>query len=490
MKRKLLTVMALLFGVSLTMTLSSCGPTDEPGPVPEPTTYTVSYFYGTNVIHTEEVEEGEKAPEWDPTSTVTDKTFLGWFGEPTLTHPYDFSSPVTQDLSIFGSFVTYEEDTREWAVAGSGLTSLLKSSNWGKVFNKEHYMTKQNIANSNVYVMELNLFAGDQFQFTNPILDEGTGTYSWGHQRGGGYLVEPTRDGKEYFTVGGGLGADNYTSNITAKVDGRYKFTLTTYPAGDFQKDDLPEAYNNRNYYDTLEWERIGDSTEVAAETKTTFFMKGAQITNWANLVNDHTKMVETDGIHTLSNVYLKVEDEFMFASQVTDLGTGAVSEGNEFIRGSNLTEASKELVSGEGNMKVNETGYYTFTYDSKAKTLDVKKVTDYVPTEASYYLDGNFGGRNWGIDESLKLTVSNDDPETYVLANPIIVSEANQELGIQFYNKDLASPYVDFFASAYVAVANEAYDLSKTNIVFKTPGQYNVSINTYSHIVTITPIV
>ena len=481
MKRKLFTFVPLLCGVALAISLASCDPTD--------TTHTVSYLDGETVVHTEKVEDGKTAPNWDPSDTITDKTFLGWYGEPTLTHEYDFTLPVTDDLSIFGSFISYQDDTREWAVAGSGGTALLRQSNWGKVFTEDHYMVDESTASENIFTLEMNLFVGDQFQFTVPVYDEETETYSWGHQRGGGYLVEPTRDGTEYFLVGGGLGNDNYTSNITAQVEGRYRFTLTTYPAGDFQKDDMPEAYNNRNYYDTLEWERVGDSTEVAAETTTTFFMKGAMITSWANLLNDHTKMVETDGVHTLNNVYIKAEDEFMFASIVTETATGETSEGNEFIRGSNLSETSKTLVSGEANMKVNEDGYYNFVYDAETKVLDVTKAEDYVPTSADYYVDGNFGGRSWGIDESLKLTASADDPEVLTLAEPITVSAADEQLGIQYYNASLASPYVDFFGSAYVAVADEAYDLSATNITFVTPGQYNISINTYSHIITITAV-
>lgn len=495
MKLKLFAFLPLVCVVALTMGLTSCDDpsatstttttTSDPGPSVE--SHTVTYYDGEEVLHTETVSDGDVAPEWDPTTTVTDKEFFGWFGEPTLTHEYDFTLPVTDDLSIFGSFVGYQDDTRHWALAGSGGTELLRLSNWGKVFTDDHYMVDESTSDANIFTIEINLFVGDQFQFTNPVYDEETESYSWGHQRGGGYLVEPTRDEVEYFSVGGGLGSDNYTANITALVEGRYKFTLTTYPAGDFQKDDSPETYDNRNYYDTLEWVRVGDSTEEQAETVTQFYLKGEFITSWADLQNDHTLMVDTDGIHTLNNVYLKASDQFMFASIVVESGTGAVSEGNEYIRGSNLTEASKALVTGESNMKVNADGYYNFSYDYEAKTLEVTKNDTYVPTVASYYADGDFGGRSWGIDESLKLVQSTEDEEVYTLANPITVTEKGQQLGIQYYNAELSSPYVDFFASSYVAVESDAYDLSATNISFNTVGSYNISFNTYSHIITIT---
>lgn len=490
MKKRLFSIFPLFCGLALVFGMSACGNTEgessSDSTTSDPIMHSVSYFDGNTAIHTESVQDGGTAPEWDPSSTVTDKEFFGWFGEPTLTHEYDFTTLVTDDLSIFGSFVGYEEDTREWALAGSGGTELLRQSNWGKVFTKDHYMVKQSTDTANIYTIEINLFVNDQFQFTDAILDKDTGSYSWGNQRGGGYLVEPKRDNVEYFSVGGGLGSDNYTSNITALVEGRYKFTLTTYPAGDFQKDDAPEAYNNRSYYDTLEWERVGESTEVQATTKTQFFIKGAQITDWANLYNDHTLMVEEDGIHTLNNVYLTTDDEFMFASIVTTVETNEVSEGNEYIKVSNLTETSKELVGGTSNMKVLEDGYYNFAYDYKAKTLTVVKNNEYTPTIASYYVDGNFGGRNWGIDETLKMVQNSTDPYVYELSAPITVSASGEQLGIQYYNAELSSPYVDFFGAKYVAVANEAYDLSSSNISFKTAGKYQISINTYSHIITI----
>lgn len=484
MKKRYL--LPLLCCSSMAFVLASCGEESSIStPVEEK--FTISYHDGSEVIHIEEVKSGEKAIDWNPAETVKDKDFLGWYAEPTLKHEYDFDTAVTQDTHIFGAFVSYEKDERNWALAGSGLTSLLKESNWGKNYTEAHYMKNESIAKKNIYTMEMNLFVNDQFQFTDPVFNEENKTYSWGHQRGGAYLVNPTKDGKEYFKVGGGLGADNYTSNITAMVEGRYKFTLTTYPAGDFQKDDSPEVYNNRNYFDTLEWERVGDSTEVMAETQTMFFMKGAQITSWADLRNDHTLMVEESGIHTLQNVYLKSADEFMFASVIKTVETGEIAEGNEYIRATNLTEAGKTLVEGAANMKVKEDGYYTFTYDAEKKTLDVAKVTDYTPAVADYYVDGNFNGRNWGIDPNFKLVKDEANPEVYKLAAPITISAANQEIGIQYYNAELANKYVDYFGSDYVAVADDAYSLTKRNIVFNTVGDYNISLNTYSHIITIT---
>lgn len=81
----------------------------------------VKYMDGDKVLHTVEVEDGETAPNWDPTETVTDKTFHGWYIEPILAHEWDFDTPITADTNIYGKFTTFTEDTRTWVIAGKRL---------------------------------------------------------------------------------------------------------------------------------------------------------------------------------------------------------------------------------------------------------------------------------------------------------------------------------------------------------------------------------
>lgn len=464
---------------------ASCDGGPQPSSEPEQLMHTVCFKDGETTLHEVEVQNGSKVDAWDPSSVVTDKTFLGWYGEPTLTHEFDFNTVITADTSIFGSFVRYQKDTRHWGIAGSGTSSLLKTSNWGKVFTDDHYMTDVSTATENIFEMTVNLFSGDQFQFTDPQIDGDS--ISWGHQRGGAYLVDPG----ETFSVGGGLGADNYTSNITANQDGKYKFTLKTYPAGDFYKDNTTNLYDNRNYYDTLEWERLGDSDEEKAAVETTLFIKGADITGWGNYINDSTTMKEvSEGVVSLSNIYLKASDEFMFASQNKDVATGEVSEGNLYLRGTNLDEASRELVEGEGNMKVKADGYYTFTYTFETEVLNVVKVEDYTPKAGDYYFDGSFEGCGWkgaGSDE-WKLVQDTENPDIYTLANPVTLA-VDDEIGVQFYDKATSS-YNGFY-SAKNMVANANFDLTiKNNAVCLVAGTYTVSFNAYRHLLTLTPVI
>lgn len=446
----------------------------------------VTYKNGDAVLKEEEIESGTKITEWNPSGTVSDE-FFGWFGEPTLTHKFDFSQAITENTTIFGSFVGYQKDTRKWGIAGSGTSSILKSSNWGKVFNDEHYMTNASTDTKNIYKMTVNLFAGDQFQFTDPQIGESS--ISWGHQRGAAYLKDPIKDEVEYFTIGGSLGGDNSTANITVAKDGKYEFVLTTYPKGDFQKDGTTNLYDNRSYYDTITYTYLGENDEVRAQIETTFYMKGELITGWGDYLNAQTSMTTDNGKATLANVYLVPEDQFMFASKNKDVATGDISEGNVYIKGVNLSEASKELVTGENNMKVKEAGYYTFVYDIESTELTVTKV-EYTPKAGAYYIDGSFIKWGGAGNETYQLVQDADNPNVYKLSTTITLA-VGDEIGIQYYDKDGAegAKYNGFF-SAKNMVANKDFDLtSGTNAKALVAGTYNVEFNSYSHLLKLTPV-
>ena len=84
--------------------------------------YTVEFMDGETVLHTEEVEEGDKVTEYTP--DVDGKEFLGWFIEPTFIHEFDFDTPITKDTQIFGSF----EDAIDNNTFCGALKYLLHSS--------------------------------------------------------------------------------------------------------------------------------------------------------------------------------------------------------------------------------------------------------------------------------------------------------------------------------------------------------------------------
>lgn len=488
MKKRLLLALAAIALVPLSITACSNGDEPEPDPTPEVETFTVEFVDGETVLNTVEVEKGKTVTEWDPTSKVTDKTFLGWYAEPTLTHEFDFSTAINADTTIFGSFTTFTEDTREWVVAGSGVSKILESSSWGTVVNDEHKMTKKEVTGENVFTFTMDLFAGDQFQFMVPEYDE-EGTIAWGAQRGGGYLQEPG----ENFSTGGGIGGNTQKTNITAEIAGNYTFELHTFPANDDYFDDETDNPNqNYSNYDFISWKRNGDTTQVVEERQTSFYIKGKDISDWKDMLNEHTIMIanEDRSVHTLS-IYLKEGDEIMFASRVKNMATQEETAGNEYIRGSNVDEASKAYVSGESNMKTLVSGLYSFTYTVATEVLSITVDEDYIVPEYDYYVNGNFDNDSaWANkvgNEDYKLTKSSEDPFIYTIDG--LNLKKTEQLGIQSTILGTET-FESFYAYTYLAPNTENFVKAESgnNIVCDLDGTYDLEFNTYRMIITITP--
>lgn len=336
-------------------------------------TYTVTFYDsdGKTELKTEEVKSGECVAEYEPEKDG--EIFVGWFATPQMTHRFDFSTVITEDTQVFGGFVTYVEDTREFYIVGSGTSPVLLESNWGKVIGDAQKLTKEDSSDSNKYSITLDLAEGDEFQFAI--------NSAWNAQRGYGYLDSISKDGTDYFANSGGLGdVSTKRSNIKCAVAGNYTFTLTTYPGEDqYETDnsnyteDNKEAFNI-NPYDVITWTYNGESTVDNSDTVTDYYIKGAKITGWEDVYTDETKFTEENGVYTL-NVDLEEGDEFMFTSMVTVGGNSSV--GTEYIRYSNIAVEdvdSQSFVSGtdSANLVAKQSGTYTFTYEPSTKVLTV----------------------------------------------------------------------------------------------------------------------
>lgn len=346
---------------------------EETQPEEEAGTHVVTFYDsdGTTVLDTVEVEDGALLQEYVPEKEGY--TFAGWYATPQMSHRFDFSAAITDDTSVFAGFVSYVEDTRTFAIVGSGKSPVLMESSWGKVIGDAQTMVKEDNTEENVYTITLDLEEGDEFQFA--IND------SWENQRGYGYLTTIEQDGVEYFKNSGGLGDTGVKrANIKVAVAGNYTLMLTTYPGEDMYEteasgysEDNKECFNI-NPYDSITWTYNGQSSESGVETQTDYYIKGAVITGWEDVYSDETKFIEQDGIYTLT-VALEEGDEFMFTSLIT--GEGIESVGNEYIRFTNIAEDDTEslsYVSGteSANLIAGQSGTYTFTYDPDTQVLTV----------------------------------------------------------------------------------------------------------------------
>lgn len=349
------------------------GATEEMAQTGQAAACVVTYYDsdGKTVLQTKEVEKGACAKEYTPEKDGS--IFVGWFATPQMSHKFDFSQAVTEDTSVFAGFVTYVEDTREFAIVGSGTSPVLLESNWGAVIGDAQKMTKEESDSENVYTITLDLSEGDQFQFA---MDS-----SWGDQRGYGYLDTIELDGMDYFENSGSLGDTGVKrSNIKCAVAGNYTFTLTTYPGEDtYETDNANYTEENReafniNPYDTITWTYNGASENVGGDVQTDYYIKGAIVTGWEDVYSDETKFTEQDGTYTLK-IDLTEGDEFMFTSMVTVGDTS--NAGTEYIRYTNIgggddTSLSHVTEGGGENLIAAESGTYVFTYDPTEQVLTV----------------------------------------------------------------------------------------------------------------------
>lgn len=326
---------------------------------------------GKTVLSETEVKNGEQLEEYIPEKDGY--TFAGWFATPQMSHRFDFSQEITGDTELFAGFVSYVEDTRSFAILGSGTSPALLESNWGANIGEMQTMTKEDTEGANIYTITLDLEEGDEFQFAI--------NSSWNDQRGYGYLDTIAKDGKEYFKNSGSLGdASTKRSNIKCAIAGNYTFTLTTYPGEDQYETDNSnyteenkEAFNI-NPYDVISWTYNGEATSETEEKQVDYYIKGAKITDWKDVYSDETKFTEENGIYTLT-VTLEEGDEFMFTSLVT-VGENE-SVGNEYIRYTNIDKDDTESLSfvtgtDNANLVAVKAGSYTFTYDPETTVLTV----------------------------------------------------------------------------------------------------------------------
>lgn len=450
---------------------------------PEETKFTVTYKDGDEVLKTEEVVEGGTASQWTPEKEG--QTFVGWFATPTMSVVYDFSKAITENTTIFAGFSAYEEDTRAWAIVGSGKGDLLLSSNWGKVISDAHLLEK---TGDNEYSITLDLYVGDEFQLAINT--------SWHHKRGYGYLdTNKDASGNEVFSGSGGIGETAAKGqNIKVALDGNYTLTLHTHPGDDYYDEgnaNYSEANKevfNLSDFDTITWVRNGDAAELSSST-TNYYIKGAGITLWADLYNEATGFAKVGDTHTLT-IYLREGEEFMFTSLVTE--NGASSVGSEYIKFENLDEESKALFTGAGNIVASKGGTYTFTYNESTKVLSATLDSEEAMAACDFYIDGNFDGHSWNdtyYNESYKFTALGED--LYELQN--VTLNEGAEFILQAFEQGateggkLGSYNWKYYRGddSFVAASPEN---SNYNLKVAKGGVYTITYNAYAKVIEIAP--
>ena len=466
---------------------AACKP-DEP----ETPVFTVTYYDGTTVLKTEEVEEGGYATYWEP-EAKEGMEFSDWYVDAGLNRVFDFEGEaITADKSLYAGYVAVgTDDTRTWAIVGSGQGDILSSSAWGTVITDVHMLEKTE--GENEFTITLDLYEDDQFQFATDT--------SWMNQRGFGYIPLADRtmtvDGEEVtpFSGGGGIGetADKQ-SNIIVEYPGNYTFTLTTYPDEDYYDDNVNNGQVSISNFDTITYEYNGPAAELSS-TVTEFYIKGQDITQWGDMYNPATQMTRVGSTYTLT-VYLKAGDQVMFTSLNVDRETGESTVGTTYINVTNLDEESASLFTAAGNnMTVNTSGEYTFTYDADSKTLSAALDEDATLVQADYYLDGSFGGLSWNqsfYDPDYKFAAAGNDVYTLdgieLAAGDEIVIQSFTQGATEESGEKLAAYNFRYYRGTDGAFEAADADNNNYNIAVVTAGTYNIEFDAYAKIITIVP--
>lgn len=459
---------------------------------PETPVFTVTYYDGTTVLKTEEVEEGSHATYWEP-EAKEGMEFSDWYVDAGLNRVFDFEGEaITADRNLYAGYVAVgTDDTRTWAIVGSGQGDILSSSAWGTVITDVHALEKTE--GENEFTITLDLYEDDQFQFATDT--------SWMNQRGFGYIPLADRtmtvDGEEVtpFSGGGGIGetADKQ-SNIIVEYPGNYTFTLTTYPDEDYYDDNVNNGLVSISNFDTITYEYNGPAAELSS-TVTEFYIKGQDITQWGDMYNPATQMTRVGSTYTLT-VYLKAGDQVMFTSLNVDRETGESTVGTTYINVTNLDEESASLFTAAGNnMTVNTSGEYTFTYDADSKTLSAALDEDATLVQADYYLDGSFGGLSWNqsfYDPDYKFAAAGNDVYTLdgieLAAGDEIVIQSFTQGATEESGEKLAAYNFRYYRGTDGAFEAADADNNNYNIAVVTAGTYNIEFDAYAKIITIVP--
>ena len=376
--------------------------------------YTVTFYDGTTVITTRDVEAGGTVAEFEPSDVGYEKegyNFSGWYATSDFTHDWSFDTAIEQDTNVYSMWTSSQQDTRQWLIAGSSSAGgPLAEIGWnGGPIEGENGNILTKTEGKNEFTITINLYAGDQFQFC--IQDEdgvwNTDDSNGGGARGGQYLVE-----NDYMSAPGtGLGDGQV--NITVSVSGNYTLTLTT-DAEDknvgsitvVRNGDAPAVTVDRSDYT---WYIYGNS---AAETSAESVLAG---TNWGANVESlqysayemfKTSDNEPDGTGIWMQTWtLAAGDEFLLAyCTLKEEGGISAQDGTMFyypdIDEFNGEDAAFKKADGMGsNIVVVEGGTYTFTLtvtlNSETNTLEgsieVEKTADILTSDQTWKV---LGGR------------------------------------------------------------------------------------------------
>ena len=361
---------------------------------------TVSWYQGSKLLKEEKIDKGSKVKSWEP--TVEGKTFTGWYAEASLTQAFDFDKAIEADTDIFAAFKSdeYVEDTNSYYLIGTGAGDMGKAA-WDHAKAEANLsMTKENVEKANVYTITIDMYAGDMFQ----ICFGG----NWDGQVGIG-LVEGAEycDGVNFYdnttytaadkkvaqvrNAAGEvvfIGSDEYNKGfevwnikLADGMDGKYKFTYTTYP--------------NAGAYNKITFELV-EKLEPMTETHSMHLV--GEFNSW-NANDDN------------ADFHLKAsDDKATWSGFLTVTADDLVADGDVQFKVVNQIVGSWHGIDGE-NIALTEAGVYAVRFTVDGELVEVEKCEYYI---VGTLLDGEGKAVNYAVKEGVSPKLVANEDGTY----------------------------------------------------------------------------
>ena len=284
-----------------------------------------------------------------------------------------------------GNIVTVKADNYDIKFEPySKIISIVPTDTPHTVYIKGNFAPDENITDSEGYLLEqyrLKETSDGVFEITMTITDEMVEWDTWTC-----LLMLDTADGEN----GTRLGVEYLGTDTIENVNSlfrRYPYKLATQTAGTY-----------RFVFDLKTKEINIYDAPIESDEWTDYYIKGEEITYWADIYNESTRMQRNGSLYTMT-IYLRAGDEFIFTG--VDVNGDTSASGTEYIKWYNLDESSKSLFDiadfSRSNILVEKSGEYTFTYNAKTQKLNAILDQNGKLPSADYYLDGKIGALDWG---------------------------------------------------------------------------------------------
>ena len=110
---------------SIYSTPTSASSAEQSSSTPQKNIFNVAYFDGNELLYTSKVEDGECVTEYKNIPTKEKYTFEGWYLDSEFTNKYDFSTPVTKNITLFAY---YKKILEKFEVSFYNGTELLNTT--------------------------------------------------------------------------------------------------------------------------------------------------------------------------------------------------------------------------------------------------------------------------------------------------------------------------------------------------------------------------